>query len=56
VLLDLNSIDKRPVWEKESSMKYLSSYEFNDQIDSIDCQVSSSVFQNILYSIAREIH
>jgi hypothetical protein len=52
----LNSVDKRPIWDKESSMRYLSSYEFNDQIEGVEDQVSNSTFQNVLYSVAREIH
>lgn len=56
VLLDLNSINKRPVWSKDGSMKYLSSEASIPKLESVDSQVSDSLFQNIVYSIAREIH
>jgi hypothetical protein len=57
VLLDIDSINKRPIWDKEATMKYLSYDEFNnDNIEAIDSQVSNSVFQNVIYSVAREIH
>lgn len=56
VLLDLNSLSKRPKWEKEKSLKYLSSAEFNTRIDDWKVETSKSIFQNILYSIAKEIH
>jgi len=56
VLLDFNSIDKRPVWPKENTIRYLIWDEFGNNIEGIDSQVSNSAFQNIIYSIAREIH
>ena len=55
VLLDLNSINKRPIWDEERSMKYLSC-DFKDDLWNVDAQVSNCTFQNVLYSIAREIH
>ncbi len=56
VLLDLNSLSKRPKREKEKSMKYLSSAEYNTRIDDREVETSKSLFQNILYSIAKEVH
>lgn len=55
VLLDLNYINKRPIWDEERSMRYLSC-EFKDDLWNVDTQVSNCTFQNVLYSIAREIH
>lgn len=55
VLLDINNINKRPVWEEKKSIGYLSCYEFNER-ENIENLVSDSVFQNIIYSIAREVH
>ena len=55
VLLDIKNINKRPVWEEKQSIRYLSCYEF-DERSNIENQVSDSIFQNIIYSIAREIH
>jgi len=55
IVLDLNSVNKRPVWDKETSIQYLCRSEFIDR-DNIESLVSDSVFQNIIYSIAREIH
>ena len=56
VLIDINSIDKRPTWDKEPTLNYLTLDEFNNMTENIDSQVSNSVFQNVIYSIAREVH
>ncbi|MBR4567923.1 hypothetical protein IKO18_06055 [bacterium] len=37
-------------------MKYLSSDEYNTRIDDREVETSKSLFQNILYSIAKEVH
>ena len=55
LLLDINSINRRSIWEKGKTINYLSCYEFIER-ENIENQVSDSIFQNILYSIAREIH
>lgn len=54
--MDLNSINKRPIWNKDQTCNYMACYAFNEYIDGLDSQVSDSVFQNIIYSIAKEIH
>ena len=56
VLLDFNNINKRPQWSQKETLDYISSYEYVDREYDINKEVSNSVFQNILYSIAKEIH
>ena len=54
--VDLNSIDKRPIWDETTTMKFMTTTEFDDDLESMDLQVSNCTFQNVLYSIAKEIH
>lgn len=56
VLIDLNSIKKRPKRDKETSLKYISYEEFTKRNNGRKNEVSWSLFQNILYNIAKNIH
>jgi hypothetical protein len=56
VLLDFNNINKRPQRNTKETLDYISSYEYVDRERDINKEVSNSVFQNVLYSIAKEIH
>ena len=56
ILLDLSEIEQRPQWDKNSTLKYVCSYEYMDRNKDVESLVSNSIFQNILYSIAKEIH
>jgi hypothetical protein len=56
ILIDIDSVDKRPTWTEDQAKDYFSNAElFHSRLDA-KYQVSDSTGQNILYSIADEFH
>ena len=56
VLIDFKSISKRPNRDKKTSLNYIITQEFMDRNEWRRNEVSWSLFQNILYDIAKNIH
>ncbi|MCK9467040.1 MAG: hypothetical protein M0P94_01815 [Candidatus Absconditabacterales bacterium] len=56
VLINLEHLSERPLWDSESAIDYFSNIEvFQARLDA-NYQVSSDTGQNILYSMAKEFH
>ncbi len=56
ILIDFDSIDKRPIWDQQQALDYFSNKDvFQSRLEA-KYQASDSTWQNILYSMAREFH
>ncbi|HRX63766.1 MAG TPA: hypothetical protein P5060_01540 [Candidatus Absconditabacterales bacterium] len=56
ILIDFDSMDKRPLWDKQESLNYFSNKDMFQPRLEATYQASDSTGQNILYSMAREFH
>jgi len=56
ILLDFDSIDQRPLWDKQEVLSYFSNKDVFQSRLKAKYQASDSTWQNILYSMAREFH
>ncbi|HKL43993.1 MAG TPA: hypothetical protein VJ892_01810, partial [Candidatus Absconditabacterales bacterium] len=56
VLIDFDSIDKRPIWNEKEVLNYFSNKDVFQSRVKAQYETSDSTGQNILYSMAREFH